>query len=67
MKNTGEDTNTETYLQIAERSWKAFEVLEETVSLMLMDAYNYQDIDGEGTPLYTQDTLKYAPEIDPNA
>lgn len=67
MKNTGEDTNTETYLQIAERSWKAFEVLEETASLMLMDAYNYQDIDGEGTPLYTQDTLKYPPEIDPNA
>lgn len=66
MKNTGEDTNTETYLQIAERSWKAFRVLEESADLMLIDAYNYQDVDGEGTPLYTLNNLKYPQEIDPN-
>lgn len=66
VQNTGEDTDTETYLQIAERSWQAFRVLEESAGLMLMDAYNYQDIDGEGTPLYAYNTLKYPEEIAPN-
>lgn len=66
IQNTGEDTNTETYLQIAERSQKAFRVLEETAGLMLVDAYNYQDIDGQGTPLYTQNSMKYPQEISPN-
>lgn len=66
MQNTGEDTSTERYLQIAERSWKAFEVLEEKCGLMLMDAYNYQDADGEGTPLYTLNNSKYPQEISPN-
>lgn len=66
MKNTGEDTDTATYLKIAGRSKKVFPLLEEKAGVFVMDAYNYQDIDGEGTPLYTMNTLSYPKEIDPN-
>lgn len=66
VKNTGEDESTEKYLEIAERSQKLFPLLEENVGAFVMDAYNYQDIDGEGTPLYTMNTLNYPQEIDPN-
>lgn len=66
MKNTGEDTSVVKYLEIAERSKELLSVLEEKADVFIMDASNFQDIDGEGTPLYTMNTLSYPEEIAPN-
>lgn len=66
VKNTGEDESEKKYLEIAGRSQQLFPVLEEKVGAFVVNAYNYQDIDGEGTPLYTMNTLHYPQEIDPN-
>ena len=51
IQESGENDSTLKYLEIAERSVELFRLLEENVGAFVMDAYNYQDIDGEGTPL----------------
>lgn len=66
VKNTGEDESVAKYLEIAERSKKLLRSMEEEADIFVMDAYNYQDVDGDGTPLYTMNTLSYPVEIDPN-
>lgn len=62
---TGEDDSTERYLEIAQRSQALFQLLEEKAGAFIMNAYNFQDIDGKGTPLYTMNGMDYPAEIDP--
>lgn len=66
VQYSGENDSTEKYLEIAERSKKLLLLLEENIGAFVMDAYNYQDLDGEGTLLYTMNGLSYPLEIDPN-
>ena len=61
---TGEDDDTK-YLEIAGRSQKLVTLLEDKVGAFVMDAYNYQPLDDEGTPLYTANTHSYPEEIAP--
>ena len=61
---TGEDDDAE-YLKIAGRSQKLVALLEEKAGTFVMDAYNYQSIDEEGTPLYTMNTHSYPQEFAP--
>jgi len=63
---SGEDDSTEKYLEIAERSQELLKLLEENVDAFIMNAYNYQSMDDEGTPLYTMNGLSYPVEIAPN-
>lgn len=65
VQYTGEDESAAKYLEIAQRSAELFLLLEKNVGAFVMDAYNYQDIDGEGTPLYTMNGMDYPQEIDP--
>lgn len=65
VQYSGEDESTAKYLEIAERSAMLFPLLEKHAGAFVADAYNYQDIDGEGTPLYTMNGLNYPQEIDP--
>ncbi len=65
VQYSGENESTQKYLEIAERSQRLFPLLEEHVGAFVMNAYNYQDIDGKGTPLYTQNGLHSPVEIDP--
>lgn len=62
---SGEDDDKE-YLRIAERSEQVLHLLEENVGAFVMDAYNYQSVDDDGTPLYEMNGLSYPIEIDPN-
>lgn len=66
VQYSGENESTAQYLAIAERSAELFPLLEENVNAFVMDAYNYQAMDDEGTLLYTMNTLDYPPELDPN-
>lgn len=66
VQYSGEDESAERYLEIAQRSQRLFLLLEENADAFVMNAYNYQDIDGEGTPLYTMNTLDWPVEIAPN-
>ena len=66
VQNTGEDESVAKYLEIAERSAELFPLLEENSNAFVMDAYNYQSIDDEGTPLYTMNGMDYPQEIDPS-
>ena len=68
VQYSNENDSTEKYLEIAERSDQLFQQLEENVDAFVMDAYNYQSIDDDGTPLYTMNTLSlsYSLEIAPN-
>lgn len=61
---TGEDDDAE-YLKIAGRSQKLVALLEEKAGAFVMDAYNYQAMDEEGTPLYTMNTHSYPVEFAP--
>lgn len=61
---TGEDDDAE-YLEIAGRSQKLVALLEEKAGAFVMDAYNYQAMDEEGTPLYTMNTHSYPQEFAP--
>jgi len=63
---SGENESEEKYLEIAQRSQRLVALLEEKAGAFVMDAYNYQDMDDEGTPLYTMNTLQYPEEIAPN-
>ena len=66
VQYTGENESTAKYLEIAERSANLFPLLEENVNAFVMDAYNYQVMDDEGTLLYTMNGMDYPQEIDPN-
>ena len=48
--NSGEDESDAKYLEIAQRSQKLLSLLEEKTGAFVMDAYNYQTVDDEGTP-----------------
>ncbi len=63
--NSGEDESDAKYLEIAQRSQKLLAVLEEKAGAFVMDAYNYQTIDDEGTPLYTMNNPQVPIEIAP--
>jgi len=63
---TGENDSTQKYLEIAERSAKLLSLLEKNHGAFVCDAYNYQSMDDDGTPLYTMNGMKYPQEIDPN-
>ena len=63
--NSGEDESDAKYLEIAQRSQKLLSVLEEKAGAFVMDAYNYQSVDDEGTPLYTMNNLEVPIEIAP--
>lgn len=63
---SGESESTEKYLEIAARSERLFLLLEENADAFVMDAYNYKDLDGKGTLLYTMNELSYPVEIAPN-
>ena len=53
LHNSGEDESTAAYLAIAQRSQQLLAQLEAHTATFVMDAYNYQSIDDQGTPLYT--------------
>lgn len=63
---SGENESDEKYLEIAQRSQALFSLLEEKAGAFVLDAYNYQALDEEGTPLYTANTLEGPPETAPN-
>lgn len=65
VQNTGENESASKYLEIAQRSAELFPLLENHVNAFVVDAYNYQSIDDEGTPLYTMNGMEYPQEIDP--
>lgn len=62
---TGENESEEKYLEIAGRSKELLALLEENCGAFVMDAYNYQSLDDEGTPLYTLNAHAYPVEIAP--
>ena len=63
--NSGEDESDAKYLEIAQRSQKLLSFLEEKTGAFVMDAYNYQTVDDEGTPLYTMNNPEAPIEIAP--
>ena len=63
--NSGEDESDAAYLEIAQRSQKLLAVLEEKAGAFVMDAYNYQTVDDEGTPLYAMNHPEVPIEIAP--
>lgn len=66
VKYSGENESDAKYLEIARKSEALLPLLEEKAGAFVVDAYNFQSIDDEGTPLYTQNTLSYPEEIAPN-
>lgn len=64
VKYTAENDGSQAYLEIAQRSYDLFYLLEEHADAFIIDAYNYQAIDDKGTPLYTQNDLSLPIEID---
>lgn len=66
IQYTGENDSTREYLEIAERSKQLLALLEKDHGAFVCDAYNYQSIDDDGTPLYTMNGMSYPQEIDPN-
>ena len=63
--NSGEDESDAKYLEIAQRSQKLLALLEEKAGAFVMDAYNYQTMDDEGTPLYAMNRPEVPIEIAP--
>lgn len=67
LTNSGEDESTARYLEIAQHSQALLPLLEEKTGAFVMNAYNYQSLDDNGTPLYTCNTFGSCPEaIAPN-
>ena len=66
LHNSGEDESTAAYLAIAQRSQQLLAQLEAHTATFVMDAYNYQSIDDQGTPLYTMNAHDLPVEIAPN-
>ena len=64
LKYSGED-DPKAYLEIATRSQKLLSLLEEKAGVFVMNAYNFQDVDGEGTPLWEMNRRDLPAEIDP--
>ena len=64
VKYTAENDGAKAYVEIAKRSEALFCLLEKQMDAFVMDAYNYQSIDNEGTPLYTQNELTLPVEVD---
>lgn len=52
-------------MEIAQRSQKLLALLEEKAGAFVMDAYNYQTMDDEGTPLYAMNRPEVPIEIAP--
>ena len=52
-------------MEIAQRSQKLLALLEEKAGAFVMDAYNYQTMDDEGTPLYAMNNPEVPIEIAP--
>ena len=63
--NSGEDESDAKYLEIAQRSQKLLALLEEKAGAFVMDAYNYQTMGDEGTPLYAMNSPEVPIEIAP--
>lgn len=63
--NSGEDESDAKYLEIAQRSQKLLALLEEKAGAFVMDAYNYQTVDDEGTSLYAMNNPEVPIEIAP--
>ncbi|MEY8336008.1 hypothetical protein AALB53_23475 [Lachnospiraceae bacterium 47-T17] len=63
--NSGEDESTAKYLEIAQRSQELLALLEEKTGAFVMDAYNYQAMDDDGTPLYIMNNPEFPIEIAP--
>lgn len=63
--NSGEDESAAKYLEIAQRSQELLALLEERTGAFVMDAYNYQAMDDDGTPLYTMNNPEFPIEIAP--
>jgi len=63
--NSGENESDAKYLEIAQRSQKLLALLEEKAGAFVMDAYNYQTMDDEGTPLYAMNNPDVPIEIAP--
>ncbi len=63
--NSGEDESAAKYLEIAQRSQELLALLEEKTGAFVMDAYNYQAMDDDGTPLYTMNNPEFPIEIAP--
>ena len=63
--NSGEDESGAKYLEIAQRSQKLLALLEEKAGAFVVDAYNYQTMDDDGTPLYTMNNPEFPIEIAP--
>lgn len=61
-----DDDNVKAYLAAAQCCQQMFAQLEEHCGAFVVDAYNYQDIDGQGTPLYTMNGMDCPAEISPN-
>ena len=64
LKYSGED-DPKAYLEIAGRSRELLALLEEKAGAFVMNAYNFQDADGEGTPIYEMNQMDLPVEIDP--
>ena len=63
--NSGEDESDAKYVEIAQRSQKLLALLEEKAGAFVVDAYNYQTMDDDGTPLYTMNNPEFPIEIAP--
>jgi len=66
IQYTSENDSTQKYLDIANRSEALLALLEQNHGAFVCDAYNYQSLDDDGTPLYTMNGMRYPQEIDPN-
>lgn len=62
---TAENDGAAAYMEIATQSNTLFHLLEQHRDGFVMDAYNYQEIDENGTLLYTQNDLSLPVELDP--
>ena len=65
IQYTQENDGAAQYLAVARRSQALLSLLEEKAGAFVVDAYNYMDADGSGTPIYEMNHLTYPPELDP--
>ena len=65
IQYTQENESAAQYLEVAQRSQALLALLEEHAGAFVVDAYNYMDADGSGTPVYALNHLTYPPELDP--
>lgn len=65
IQYTQEDEGAAQYLEVAQRSKTLLALLEKEAGAFVVDAYNYMDADGSGTPVYQLNHLTYPAELDP--